>query len=342
MLRAHVYVPFFNDRHLLDEHHEVAARALNCSPAELVEALHELEVLNAIERFDHESGGSGYRASEPKLPVLLPMAAPDAGAVTITPLGSKPMSEAELRRLGLDPDGLVELDEAPEVASFGRRVELSLGGREEPGAALAHAVSDALAGNLHEVGAESAWPGPWPDDALRVAAKRLVDALVTVGRVNDAEQLGRLVLGREPARHPRRLHESQLTTPCCRQPMVPSDGHNAGRPCVMFNEANQVVQCHRCGAVWFPVEGGDQGLDEGDDQGLDEGDDQGLDVEGDDQGLDEGDDQGLDEGGLDEGGLDEGGAFTGAPSVAHRNIAALGHALHDMSGGLIGERIDDE
>ena len=46
---------------------------------------------------------------------------------------------------------------------------------------------------------------------------------------------------------------NHLTTPCCGQPMVPIGGGNVGRPCVMFNPYNEVVQCHRCGATWGPV-----------------------------------------------------------------------------------------
>lgn len=55
---------------------------------------------------------------------------------------------------------------------------------------------------------------------------------------------------------------SQLITPCCQKPMVPLDGHNAGRPCVMFNPDTELVQCHRCGATWAPAPGHEMGPEE--------------------------------------------------------------------------------
>ncbi len=84
----------------------------------------------------------------------------------------------------------------------------------------------------------------------------------------------------------------QSVTPCCERPMVAK-----GHACVVYNEFNKVVQCHRCGHVYTPASSeeylthsdkdeGDE--DEGDEDEGDDGDDD--DDESDDEGDDDEDD----------------------------------------------------
>lgn len=83
---------------------------------------------------------------------------------------------------------------------------------------------------------------------LRVAAMTLREG---PGRVPLRDAFRRIVVRYT---HAPSMVQNHLMTPCCSRPMVPIDGHNAGRPCVMFNPGNELVQCHRCGAVWSPLQ----------------------------------------------------------------------------------------
>jgi hypothetical protein len=84
-------------------------------------------------------------------------------------------------------------------------------------------------------------------DLLRDTADR-----ISKGKADTVRAGFRLVLARSHERSPKGFR-NHLTVPCCGTAMVPIQGHNAGRPVVMFNPFNEIVQCHHCGAIWGPV-----------------------------------------------------------------------------------------